>query len=337
MQRSRVVRSGIDREGRRERQLNSKAFTLVELLVVIGIIALLISILLPVLSSVRKQAAALKCAASLREIGNCFLLYAADNKGYAPVAKAPDPSGASQYRITFNSVPPVDVTGIQFWPAFIAKYAARAKYGLANVNASEASGIMKGILWGCPEWQTYASTSAQTAVDGADVINNGYGMNAFPEYTRTFPTYNPGNANTIGDVIFRNDIAVPGSDDNWATIKIGKWYKLKAWTSPAEKALVGDCLLWVLEAQSGPVPPTPIPGQFSVATAARATWDDPALGHQTTYDFYRHGKYPAQVATNKLSPTGGKVAFNILYADGHVRTVNDRIEGYKAARMRFPG
>ena len=58
-----------------------KAFTLVELLVVIAIIALLMSILMPALGRVRKQAKAVICQSNLKQWGICFAMYALDNDG----------------------------------------------------------------------------------------------------------------------------------------------------------------------------------------------------------------------------------------------------------------
>lgn len=68
---------------RRERQ---SAFTLVELLVVIGIIAVLVSILLPALGRARESANALKCASNLRSIGQAMASYTAENRGVFPAA-----------------------------------------------------------------------------------------------------------------------------------------------------------------------------------------------------------------------------------------------------------
>jgi len=61
-------------------------FTLVELLVVIGVIAVLISILLPALSKARESARRVACASNLRQWGQICYLFANDHRGKFPAA-----------------------------------------------------------------------------------------------------------------------------------------------------------------------------------------------------------------------------------------------------------
>ena len=67
-------------------------FTLVELLVVIGIIAIMISIMLPALNKVRDKARSVQCASNQRQLFLCCQMFAQDNGGRLPRPGLNDPA-----------------------------------------------------------------------------------------------------------------------------------------------------------------------------------------------------------------------------------------------------
>ena len=115
-----------------------QGFTLVELLVVIGIIAVMISILLPAFNKARQAAMSVTCTARLREINNATHIYVTENWGCLPLIWV-----ASSTTYTFPSW----FSGSTIFPAINASVVGDVHVGSTATNISYLIKYMgKGLL-----------------------------------------------------------------------------------------------------------------------------------------------------------------------------------------------
>jgi prepilin-type N-terminal cleavage/methylation domain-containing protein/prepilin-type processing-associated H-X9-DG protein len=286
----------------------NKGFTLVELLVVIGIIALLISILLPALSSARRNANTVKCLSNLRQIATAMQLYAADFRGAIPVVRQdyPDPdvnpAASSRY----------------YWWDMITPYLARINKSTVDQSTQDLTEARQTVIWGCTEWDARMDVSFTTGS-----FYPGYGMNVNPYYTPTFSTFDRSQA-----------ICRWGPPPVSSSVYLGKYYKLGSITTSAERMLVADAFLWIIDARvSTGSGVASLPGQ-------PVDWVNGYAGKtgqpgQMDYDLYRHAGKPPAASGGFYSKTG-KVACNAVFFDGHASTINGIEEAYKAIFIKAP-
>ena len=116
-----------------------RAFTLVELLVVIGIIAILISVLLPTLSRSREIARRTACLSNIRQLNLGYRMYTQDNRG-----------NNVDYFLNTNSL--ID----NFWAGLIARYVGSKTHGISNSADANVIPLLlcpdaydpSGVYWG---------------------------------------------------------------------------------------------------------------------------------------------------------------------------------------------
>jgi prepilin-type N-terminal cleavage/methylation domain-containing protein len=174
------------------------AFTLVELLVVIGIIAVLIAILLPALNKARKQSLQVQCASNMRQCGQAMLIYADANGGIL----FPDGLGWGNSHVYLNS--PNDgsmmfngTDGVLTFPDKWEQY----HYNVWTVAVF--NGVWNPPIMTCPTDNTDPPPNGfHTYILNDDLDDPATGKEKFQVYGTPFPNHtSPANVVLMGEKI----------------------------------------------------------------------------------------------------------------------------------------
>ncbi len=290
-----------------------RGFTLVELLVVIGIIAVLIGILLPALNSARRSAATVACLSNLRQLAYAFQMYAGSNRNALPVIRQDNPD--------FNNIPGNTANGEKvtnvYWTDQLLPYAMPGfKTIFAWTSPEDGVRYKKSPLW-CPTWAKDREDIDPYKNPNTDRFRTGYAPNQWPTFR---PDYPAGAA------------FVPAKEANWrGNGSVGRYFKKSEYVDPSNHLLIAESNFWFIGFSL-----TDAKGTLSGQNVDINTWftSGSPVGSMNI-DRFRHGKYPSNNGA-VYATTGGLVKYNIMYADGHANTSSDPADAYRGIRMRYP-